>query len=85
MGFRFQKRIPLISRLVWLNASTKGFSISIGVRGFVSLNFSKRGVMGSINIPVSGASYRKQFISFKSNKLKEESTNEPVSTDTKAR
>jgi hypothetical protein len=66
MGIRLQKRIPIISRLVWLNVSNGGFSVSIGVRGFVSLNFGKRGILATLNVPISGISYRKRLINFKS-------------------
>jgi len=68
MGLRFQKRVPVIGRVVWLNASKNGFSVSIGFRGFFSLNIGKQGIIGSLNIPISGASYRKKLINFKRKK-----------------
>lgn len=66
MAIRIQKRVPIISRLVWLNVSNKSFSLSIGFRGVFSLNIGKRGVLATLNIPISGISYRKRLIRFKS-------------------
>jgi hypothetical protein len=66
MAIRLQKRIPIIGRIVWLNVSANGFSVSIGFRGVFSLNIGKRGVLVTLNIPVSGFSYRKRLIRFKS-------------------
>ena len=62
MTFRFQKRIPIISRIIWLNVGKKSWSISVGLRGLFSLNMGTRGVMVTFNMPISGLSYRKQLI-----------------------
>ena len=61
MTFRFQKRIPIISRIIWLNVGKKSWSISVGLRGLFSLNMGTRGVMVTFNMPISGLSYRKQL------------------------
>jgi uncharacterized protein DUF4236 len=56
MGFRFRKRLKLIPG-VWINLSKRGSSLSVGGHG-ATVNFSKRGVIGSASIPGSGVSYR---------------------------
>ena len=59
MGFRYQKRIKLLSWLT-LNISKKGFSFTFGKRG-ASLNVGSKGSSVNVGIPGSGASYRKKL------------------------
>jgi hypothetical protein len=56
MGFRFRKRIKIIPGL-WLNASKRGISASIGGHGLTA-NISRRGVRETISAPGTGISYQ---------------------------
>lgn len=59
MGFRFQKRFSL-SKLIRLNVSMSGVSVSLGVRG-ADINIRGDKVTGNIGIPNTGLSYRKRL------------------------
>lgn len=59
MSWRYYKRIPVIPRLVYLNVSKHGVSISIGVRG-LRVTIGKQGVSINAGIPGSGLSWRKR-------------------------
>lgn len=59
MGFRFQRRLPLLKGLT-LNISKSGPSVTVGGAG-ASLNLSKRGLLGSSGIPGTGLSYRSRL------------------------
>lgn len=59
MGFRFQKRIPLLKG-VKLNLSKTGASVSLGKKG-ATINIGKDGVTGSAGIPGTGLSYREKL------------------------
>jgi hypothetical protein len=54
--FRFRKRIKLFPGL-WLNASKRGISASIGGRG-ATVNISKKGVRETVSVPGTGISYQ---------------------------
>jgi len=59
MGFRFQKRIPLLKGLK-LNLSKTGASVTLGKKG-ASINIGKDGVTGNAGIPGTGLSYREKL------------------------
>lgn len=56
MGFRFQKRIPILPG-VYINLSKSGVSASLGERG-TTLNIGRKGPTASIGLPGTGMSYR---------------------------
>jgi hypothetical protein len=56
MSFRLRKRIKLFPGL-WLNASKRGISASIGGRG-ATVNISKKGVRETMSVPGTGISYQ---------------------------
>ena len=56
MGFRFQKRIPILPG-VWINLSKSGVSASVGERGS-TINIGRNGPTASIGLPGTGLSYR---------------------------
>jgi hypothetical protein len=56
MGFRFRKRIKLFPGL-WLNASKRCISASIGGHGLTA-NISKKGVRKTVGLPGTGVSYQ---------------------------
>lgn len=55
MGFRFRKRIKLLSGIT-LNVSRSGVSASVGPPG-ANMNIGKKGVTGTVGVPGTGASY----------------------------
>lgn len=55
VGFRFRRSLSIFPGLR-INLSGSGVSTSIGGRG-ATLNFSKRGVRGTVGLPGSGLSY----------------------------
>ena len=59
MGFRFQRRFPL-SKLIRLNASKSGVSLSPGPQG-TDTNIRGGRITGNLGIPGTGLSYRKQL------------------------
>jgi len=59
MGFRFQKRFPL-SKLIRLNVSKSGVSVSLGVRG-ADINIKGNKVTGNLGLSGTGLSYRKRL------------------------
>jgi hypothetical protein len=56
MGFRFQKRIPILPG-VWINLSKSGVSASLGERGS-TINIGKNGPTATVGLPGTGLSYR---------------------------
>ena len=59
-GLRFHKRITLIPRLLALNISKTGVSLTLGPPGFC-INIGRSGVQGSVGAPATGLSYRRQL------------------------
>ena len=57
-GLRFQKRITLIPRLLALNISKSGVSLTFGPPG-ASVNVGRDGVHGTVGAPGTGLSYRR--------------------------
>jgi hypothetical protein len=60
MGFRFQKRIPIIPGLARINLSKSGVSASVGPRG-ADVNIGCHGVTTNAGIPGTGLSYRQKM------------------------
>ena len=60
MSIRYYRRIPLVPGLVWLNLSTRGWSVTIGVRG---LRFTIGPGRSSVSagLPGTGLSWRKRL------------------------
>ncbi len=56
MGFRFRRRIKLVSGF-WLNLSRSGVSASIGGHG-ATVNLNRKGAQGTLSLPGSGVSYQ---------------------------
>lgn len=56
MGLRFHRQIRL-GRLAHINLSKTGASLSLGWAGRM-LNLNRRGIMGTIGAPGTGASWR---------------------------
>ena len=65
-NLRFHRRITLIPRLLYLNISKSGFSLSIGKRGF-SITFGKHGVRFTAGLPGTGL-YTTKHIRYKKKK-----------------
>lgn len=59
-GLRYQKRITLIPRLLALNLSKTGISLTIGPPGFC-INLGRGGATGSVGAPGTGLSYRRRL------------------------
>ncbi len=59
MGFRFSKRVKILPGIS-LNFSTRGISMSAGVRG-ARVNFGPRGVYSTVGLPGTGISYRQRL------------------------
>lgn len=59
MPLRFRRALRLFPG-VKLNISKSGTSVSVGGRG-VTVNFSKRGVYGTVGIPGTGLSARERL------------------------
>lgn len=59
-GLRFGKRVTLIPRLLVLNLSKTGVSLTIGPPGF-SINLGRSGATGTIGAPGTGLSYRRKL------------------------
>jgi hypothetical protein len=59
VGFRFSKRIKILPGIN-LNFSTRGISMSAGVRG-ARVNFGPRGVYATAGLPGTGISYRQRI------------------------
>lgn len=60
MGWRFRRSFKVIPG-VRLNLSKSGLSCSIGGAPFTA-NIGPRGVYGTVSLPGSGISYRKQLV-----------------------
>lgn len=73
MPIRFQRQFTLFPG-VKVNLSKTGMSITIGGKGF-HLNFSKRGVMQTTNLPGKGLSHRSYI--FKNDRDEGKETSEP--------
>ncbi|MBI5652074.1 MAG: DUF4236 domain-containing protein [Chloroflexi bacterium] len=68
-GLRFQKQIRLW-RIVKLNLSRHGVSLSVGVRG-LRVNIGKHGILITLGVPGSGWSYRGGFAWRRNHSMKE--------------
>ncbi|HEY1096475.1 MAG TPA: DUF4236 domain-containing protein [Alphaproteobacteria bacterium] len=55
MGFRYRKGFG-VAKLIKLNISKSGVSVSLGKKGF-TYNIGRKGVRGTIGLPGSGLSY----------------------------
>ncbi|MCX8048817.1 MAG: DUF4236 domain-containing protein [Methylohalobius sp.] len=60
MYLRFQRRIPLIPGLIYLNLAKTGISVSVGHPGFW-LTFGRGGVRVTAGLPGSGISVSEQI------------------------
>ncbi len=77
MGFRFSRRIRLLSGLR-LNLSKSGVSTSVGGRG-AWLTFGKRGTRATVGLPGTGLSYTTTVPPHRSEPTASTSAPEPVS------
>ena len=59
-GLRFTKRITLIPRLLVLNISKSGASLTIGPPG-LRINLGRGGATGTVGAPGTGLSYRRRL------------------------
>jgi Protein of unknown function (DUF4236) len=63
MSWRFRRRIKLLPGL-WLNASKRGISASIGGHG-ATINLSRKGAQGTLSAQGTGVSYRTRTTKWK--------------------
>lgn len=62
MSVRFRKKVNIIPRILWLNVSKTGTSVTFGIQGLITLNIGKLGLYITLGLPSTGLSYRKRLL-----------------------
>lgn len=75
MGIRYRKSVKICKGLK-VNISKSGASLSVGGRGH-SLNYSSKGVRGTVGVPGTGVSYSTMLISSTNNAVRNSSYSNP--------